>query len=80
MKNVTRKPTNIFCVSQIVPTSLSLFLFRAFIEGAGSCAGLWAGFDARQASEADLTWQSHYKNRAISQCYALANYQKKTAA
>ena len=41
-----------------------------------TCAGLRAGFDARQASEADLTWQSHYKNRAISQCYALANYQK----
>ena len=31
-----------------------------------TCAGLWAGFDARQASEADLTWQYHHKNRAIS--------------
>ena len=87
------------CISQIVPTSLSLFLFRAFFEGAGccgcwfedrgwnrkkgkwhvsnetaakirkynfTCARLWAGFDVRQASEADLTWQSHHKNRAIS--------------
>ena len=35
MKHVTRKPTNIFCVSQMVPTSLSLFLLTAFLEGAG---------------------------------------------
>ena len=58
------------CVSQIVHTSLSLFLLRAFLEGAG-CWSEERGCNRKKhewcvSSMIKWNWQSHHKNRAIS--------------